>query len=254
MVLKRPGAHQTHLVAAWDFEEGKGSPFAEKAYAGSHRDDLFPLVDAKALEGIGIVPAQGGSAFRSASSADLELSDELTIWLRLRVKSNPTGFISLVDKRRFQDPEERSYGFFITPGAATPNVFAVGGQVSEDGTDANAVGAFPKKETIAVGEWREVTMVVERGGGGDLTLCWYASTKESPESSGDFKLVAGPAIGAGIRSIFRSVRDLFVGNCCNVTRNSSSIELDEVRIYNRALSLHELASIVPGELSKGETN
>jgi len=54
--------------------------------------------------------------------------------------------------------------------------------------------------------------------------------------------------------IFRSAQDLYVGKDVGLKAISTALEFDEVRLYDRALSLDELAAIVPGELSSSPKN
>jgi len=236
-----------HLVAAWDFEERGGGPFADKATAGQTVDGLTSLGAADAAGGVGIVPKVAGSVFLASSSEDLEQGDELTIWVRLRVCENPTTYISLVDKRHFRNPNERSYGLFIPPGGKTPSVFAIGGQVT--GMRGGSVFMRARDEAIAVGEWREVAMTLSRPSY-YLAVRWHASTTGDPGAVDDFESVGGPASHPSVRSVFQSKQPLLIGNDANLRAITSRLEIDEVRLYDRALTLTELAAIVPGELSK----
>jgi len=241
-----------HLVAAWDFEPGRGGPLADKAPAGTAQDTLKPLGEAKAEGGLAVIPTVAGSAFRAESSPDLEQEGELTIWVRLRVEQNPTSYLSLADKRHFRDPEERSYGLYIPPGPKTPGLYAIGGQVSATGRGAESVASTDAKETLPIGEWREVALVVERRAH-LLAVRWLASTVADPKAGADFAAVAGPLSHPSLNRLFQSRQPLFIGNEVNLKANPSRVELDEVRLYDRALTPDELAAIVPGELSnRGE--
>jgi len=53
-----------------------------------------------------------------------------------------------------------------------------------------------------------------------------------------------------VRSLFRSKQPLLVGDDVNLAANSSPLDIDEVRLYDRALTPAELAAIEPGELSR----
>lgn len=109
LIAIRPrGAPETHMVAAWDFEEGGGGPLADKATLGAHADTLQALGGARVEKGVGIVPGEEGCAFRAAGTPDLAVPVELTLWARVRVDKRPRGIMGLVDKRRFRNPEERS--------------------------------------------------------------------------------------------------------------------------------------------------
>lgn len=242
-------APSKHLVAAWDFEERKGGPFADKATAGEAMDRLTALGAADAVDGVGIIPKVAGSVFLASSSEDLEQGDELTVWIRVRVEENPTNFISLVDKRHFRNPDERSYGLYIPPGGKTESVFAIGGQVSSTGTGGGSVAMMDRKEVVPVGQWREVAMVVSRPSY-YLAVRWYASTTDDPNSADEMEPVGGPASHRSLRSVYRSRQPLLIGNDANLRAITSRLEIDEVRLYDRALTPAELAAIVPGHLSK----
>ena len=244
----KPGAPAAHLVAAWDFEPGRGGPLADKATAGTAKDTLTPLGAATAANGLGIVPMARGSAFEAKSSPDLERDGELTIWVRLRVLRNPISFISLVDKRRFLAPEARSYALYIPPDRDTPTTYAVGGQISATGTQKGSIAFFNAKEAIPVGQWREVAMIVQRTPQ-FLAMRWLASTTPGPKSGAEFVPLSGPVGHLAIQAIFQAKQRLLIGDDDNLNPNSSPLEIDEVRLYDRALSPAELAAIVPGELS-----
>lgn len=249
-IARKPrGKPAEHLVAAWDFEPARGGPLVDKATAGKVSDALKPLGAATIADGVARVPQTAGSAFQAASSADLEQAGELTVWLRLRVAANPTSFISLVDKRRFKSPEARSYGLYIPPGPRTPGLYAVGGQISSSGRAAEAVAFTKAKETIPVGAWREVAMVVERRPAG-LAVSWWASATDQPKAEGDVQRIAGPVGSPRVRCLFRSNQPLLIGDDVNLKANPSPLAIDEVRLYDRALTPAELAALEPGKLSR----
>jgi hypothetical protein len=231
-----------HLVAAWDFEDANGGPLADKATAGTVKDALRALGDAAVSGGVARIPATAGSAFRAESSADLEQPGELTIWLRLRVAQNPASFVSLVDKRRFRNPEERSYGLYIPPGPKTPEFYAVGGQVSFNGTASGAVAFTGAAETLPVGAWREAAMVVAFEGH-CLAVRWYAATGAEPRRAEEFPCVGGPVTRPGLARLHVAKQPLTVGNDVGLRALPTPLEIDAVRIYDRALSPEELAEI-----------
>ncbi len=245
-IARKPvGGPSEHLVAAWDFEAGRGGPLADKATASETKDALKPLGAVEVARGVAHVPRQAGSGLQAASSADLEQAGEITIWVRLRVATNPTSFISLVDKRRFKNPEERSYGLYIPPGPTTPAAFAVGGQISSTGSARQAAAFTKARETLPVGAWCEAAMVVERRGY-QLAASWWAA----PKPGDGFQQIGGPVSHSAVRALFRSKQPLLVGDDVNLTANSSALDLDEVRLYNRALTPAELDAIEPGALSR----
>ena len=239
-----------HLVAAWDFEDAHGGPLADKATGGTVKDTLKALGAASVGKGIALIPAKEGTAFGAASSADLAQGGEMTLWLRLRVEHAPEGFLSLVDKRRFHGPEERSYAFFVPPATGSPRVYSLGGQISFNGLRDPGVTYIDGQNAVPAGEWREVAMVVSRSKDRYLSVSWYASTGEEAKAAGDLKLVGGPASNPVVTAIYCAQQPLLVGNDATLKANPSPMEIDEVRLYDRALSPEELAAIVPGELSE----
>ena len=243
------GLPAAHLVAAWDFEPGHGGPLADKATAGTAKDTLTPLGKATVAKGLAIVPMARGTAFRAKSSADLERDGELTIWVRLRVLKNPIEFISLVDKRRFVGPQQRSYGLYIPPDRGVPNAYAVGGQISATGGQAGSISFFNAKEAIPVGQWREVAMVIQRTQA-YLAMSWLASTTADPKAAAEFTPLSRKVGHIAIQSIFQSPQPLTIGDDVNLNPNSTPLEIDEVRLYDRALTPAELAAIEPGKLSR----
>ena len=246
---KPAGKPSEHLVAAWDFEPGKNGPLADKATAGKVDDPLTPLGQATFAHGVGVVPRVAGSVFLANSSSDLEQKDELTIWVRLRVDEPPTSYISVVDKRHFRNPDERSYGLYIPPCLGKAKTFGIGGQVSCSGSGAATVALAKREGTVPVGQWREVAMVVRRATY-YLDVRWFASKTADPARADGVQLVGGPISHLALRSIFVSKQPLFVGNDANLRAITSRLEIGEVRLYDRALTPGEFAAIVPGELSE----
>ena len=94
----------------------------------------------------------------------------------------------------------------------------------------------------------EAAMVVSRASY-YLEVRWLASTIADPSAPGDFALVGGPVSHPSLRSVFRSKQPLLIGNDANLRAMTSRLEIDEVRLYDRALTSAELADIAPGQLS-----
>jgi hypothetical protein len=105
------------------------------------------------------------------------------------------------------------------------------------------------KETLPVGAWREVAMVVERRAH-LLAVRWLASANADPEAGTDFAAVAGPLSHPSVNRLLQSKQPLLLGNDANLKAPTSRLELDEVRLYDRALAPDELAALEPGELSR----
>jgi len=230
------GPPATHLVAAWDF--AGENPLADKAPAGKHADDLAAFGAPVVADGVAKVPRTPASGFEAKSSPDLEFPGELTIWLRFRVANAPAGFQSLVDKRHFKDPQERSYGFYLPPSKEKDRI-ALGGQISQDGA-GTGLANMEGTPCLPVGQWCEAAMVIRRTGG-YLAPEWYAAEGE------EFVPVSHLEGGASLLSLFRSQQPLLIGNDANRKPCQAEVEYAEIRLYSRALTPAELAAIQPGE-------
>jgi hypothetical protein len=225
------GPPATHLVAAWDFA-GR-NPLADKAPAGKHQDTLTARGAAKVADGVAQIPRNPASLFEAASSADLEFGGEFTIWMRLRVGNAPASFQSLVDKRHFVKPQERSYGVFLPPVREGGGV-GIGGQVSQNGTGV-AITRMRSKPCLPVGEWCEVALVLRRVGA-FLQAEWYAGE--------DGKLGLLPTGDRmGVLAVFQSKQPLLIGNDANRKPGRADLEFEEIRLYNRALTVGELREV-----------
>lgn len=244
---------RTALVAAWDFLPGDAGPLADKAPSGSSADNLTIVGQVELSDGKAIISVDTPGALRALASPDLNLKDTFTIWIRAKVVSDPSNFISLVDKRRVTSPMEYSYAFLINrpdfvEGGLQPNRFGIGGQISKLGSPASLVIADTDgPEVIPTGVIRELVMLCTRKGTG-LELTWLASKVENPQSAEDWQIVNGPTANANVDSIHQSALDFFIGSSSALTANSATVEYEEIRIYNTDLTLKELAAIEPGTL------
>jgi hypothetical protein len=229
------GPPAKHLVAQWDFESAHGGPLADKASAGTVRDTLEALGGVKMAHGVATVPAAAGVGLRAQSSVDLEPGDELTLYARLRIQPPLRGIISLVDKRQFRDPESRSYGLYVMP---TGKGFGLGGQVSGNGSGGRAISAPRGRESLPLGQWARLAMVVRRDGD-RLSVAWYGRPDASSPAAA-YQCLNGPTSVPRLGKIYRNQVPLVIGNTVDLRANPCVLEFDEVRIYNRALTAQEL--------------
>lgn len=246
-VAARPATLAGSLVAAWDFSGD--AALTDKATAGTVSDGLKLLGDAAIHEGVAVVPAAKGAGLQALSSADLELTGEITLWARFRVMGTSKSIISLIDKRSFK-PEQRSYAWLLVPSALANNAWAQGGQISADGTRATDVLQITGPPTVPVKAWREGAMVVRRVGTG-CEMSWFVANR-ADELDMKYEAANAPVSSKTFSTIFRSNQPLFIGNDASLGANAATLEFAEVRIYNRALSAEELLLIAPGELSPNE--
>jgi hypothetical protein len=209
---------------------------ADKAPAGTTRDDLVALGGARVDGGAAIVPAKLGAAFRAESSADLAPTGEITIYARIRIRQPVRGIVSLVDKRQFRDPESRSYAMYTMPAGAG---FGLGGQVSASGSARESLAAPRGSGSQALGCWAQVAMIVRRDPD-RLVAQWYGRPACPPNPPPAYQRMNGPVSLPKIERIFRNRLPLLIGNTIELRANPCELEFDEVRVYNRALSVDEL--------------
>lgn len=77
------------------------------------------------------------------------------------------------------------------------------------------------------------------------------SRPASPAGGGPpWRRVNGPVSRSGFTRLFRAPIPLLLGNNMNLRAHAVTLELDEVRLYHRALTAQELAAIAPGRLPK----
>jgi hypothetical protein len=79
--------------------------------------------------------------------------------------------------------------------------------------------------------------------GSDLAVRWYAAAVEEPKTAAEFPCVGGPVSRAGLARLHVAKQPLMVGNDVGLRALPTPLELDEVRLYDRALSSEELAAL-----------
>lgn len=248
----------TKLVAAWDFEQSGQGVLADKAPAGAVADNLAILGSVSITGGKALIRYQDKAALKALDSQDLDLQTDFTIWVRAKVLNEPTGFVSLVDKRSFLNPEHRAYCFLInnpssTAGGAVPGFFGIGGQVSSDGDNgAASITNTSGSEFIPTG--RTVELVMRCAAKGGLQVQWLWTAVENPASASDWQVASTQSYNTMTPYIFNSSADLYIGNNLNLDNPLATIEYDEIRIYNGYLTKDELAAIEPSMPSKADTS
>ena len=223
-----------HLVARWCFETG-ALPTDDTAPAGKNADRLTVSGPVRFEDGLAKLPANvAGVALKAESSDDLSPAAEMTLWMRFKLKQKPSSFMSLVDKRTF-NPEQRSYGLFITPNRGSMHLFGIGGQVSSSGIAAGSMALTEPKEMLPLDLWVQAAMVVQVEQG-MLVTEWYYRTEDTDRRN-PWRLVDK---ACGGWAIHRSEVPLIIGNDANLKALASELWIDEVRLYNRALNESEL--------------
>lgn len=232
--LKRE-AMEKHLVAHWDFEGEQA--LADKAGAGKSNDVLVLQPDTVVKGGVMQVKkgTRGGALVRS--SADLALRGEMTLYLRFALDEHPMKYVSVVDKRMFRNPEQRSWGLYVHPDKKTDGRFGLGGQFSHNGLGSGAKADTSSDEPLEVGKWVNAAMVVSRGEDGQLVVRWWAWLH------GKWTVVNGP-LKTGFERLHVSNVPLALGNSVTMGKSEVGMRLDEVRVYNRDLEVGELTRIM----------
>ncbi len=247
--IRSPDA-STMLVAAWDFESADGGPLADKAPSGNVADNLSVVGNLSVSNGKATFSVGNAGALKALDSDDLDLTGDFTIWVRAKVMTDPTYYLFLVDKRRFS-PQARSYGFFVNcpnnvEGGPVANNYGLGGQICQDGVSGqNEIWDVNGAEVVPTGVTRELVMRCRDKGA--LQVEWFVSTVSSPYSVFHWQRVNGMTCQENVRSIFSGAGDLYIGNNVNISYPSATVEYEEVRVYKGALSMRELALIVPAD-------
>ncbi len=240
------------LVAAWDFEDKNGGALVDKAPAGKCCDDLTVLGTVIVSDGRAQLRKDYGGALRALDSQDLNMQGDFTIWIRAKVCNDPTSYISMVDKRRFFGPQERSYAFLINTsakaqGGAVADHFGLGGQICADGVSGgDEIWDVDGAEIVPISEVRE--LVMRCADKGALQVEWLASTVTNPTVGNQWQIVNGMTYQENVREIFQSTTDLYLGNTVNADPQSATVDYYEVRIYQSWLDDEQLADIIPGAI------
>ena len=228
-----------YLVAHWDFEDdGTGNALKDKASAGTNADDLTiydASGEAQATTDItvenGVATVKGDASLRAVDSADLDITGELTIFTRMKVDA--IGWYTLASKG--------------TDGTYKLSMAGLGGNGGNGGvffrhnTFCWSGSAFPTNV------WREVATVVDYNADGNMVVQIYISNSTSTSSSSDFTLYK-EQVYEGTTALGTNDTPFIIGNI-NGTNNdataTSTRQFDDFRLYNKALTVEELAEVMP---------
>ncbi|MCP3917261.1 MAG: LamG domain-containing protein [bacterium] len=235
------------LVAAWDFENTGRGPLADKAPGGDWYDDLSGE-GSHTMQGSVLLLSSEGAAFTAAGTGDLDLTGPLTIWARMRVHDDPAGAMPLIVKA---SEASHSYGMTLTPDDGQPNHYGIGGSLSYSVAETTRVHAEPGPEMLPVGAWREVALVVRPGRHG-LVARWYASDRPVATATRHWHLVNGPVELPARQRLLSVESALYIGGGPGSDGPTAVVELDELRLYERGLTLRELTDLEAGSLGTDE--
>ena len=228
-----------HLVARWCFESGL-SPLDDTAPAGQVKDNLHIIGYLNVEEGIVKFPAGNeGVGLKADPSVDMSFESGMTLWARLRVDAQPNDTIWLLDKGTTTN-NNRSFGLYLAPDSDVDYQFAIGGKISQDGINWEKNFSVHGDENPPVGLWVQLAMVV-RAEGPFLTAQWYFRT-EHTNLPNPWRLLSKSNFAA---KVFNSDSPLIIGNNVNMGELSAELWIDEIKIYDRALSLEELYNCWP---------
>lgn len=234
--IKKPEYKEpdNHLVARWCFESGH-SPLEDTAPAGMASDNLRVFGSVTIEDGIAKFPAgKEGVGLEVGSSADLSPVNEMTLWARLRVNAQVNDTIWLLDKGTATN-QNRSYGLYLTPDGDVDYKFTVGGKLSHDGIEWVKMFSNDEDENPPEGLWIQLAMVV-RAEGPLLNGALYFRTEHTSRPN-PWRLLSK---NSSMRTLFDSDTPLIIGNNSNLGELSTELWVDEVKLYDRALSLEEL--------------
>ena len=221
------------LVAHWDFEGGE--PYADKSTGGTVSDTLRAQNTVKLENGTAVITGSGG--LLAADSVDLSPTSEMTILLRVKVSGNLSGYTNFVDKRAFASTpggENRAYSLMIQNGLFTTQI--------AQGKKSPAV-FLQSDRKIAADTWREMALVVRKGPKDRRLITIFVSGQTYTLNADDFEAVLSSV--SALTSINASTVDLVIGNDINLGNQKSTRIIDDVRLYNTALSRAEIAQVYP---------
>lgn len=225
---------EEHLVARWDFEgDTEEEQLRDKAPAGDVEDHLIMDGDIRIENGAAVYDRNKKSVLISPSSKDLEIAGELTLVAKVRM-SVKQGVVGIVDRRYFGGV--RAYGMFTADLGGTSGYYGIGGEA------AGQTVRDGDMEVAQLNEWATLVTVISRGSDNNLVLNQYVSNKETPAGSTDF-LSARASKALGKASLDVSTTQLYIGNNKDMQAMNGKMEICEVRIYDTALTLDQLAAL-----------
>lgn len=240
-----------YLTARWDFEQTADDTdgttvLKDKAQgvtgaAGTVADDLTIANTVTVSDGYATLTGTG--ALVAADSVDLSPTSELTIFFKAKVTGKASRDVGLVDKRASGDI---AYAVALPPFASNVNFI-----VSQNGTQNKSISV--EENNLPMDEWREYAYVIANTGT-NLEQRVYVSKGESTIRGSDYRLVSTQTVA--YTAIKDSAASFVIGNqssgaASNTYQNEGRTRyFDEVQLYNKALTVDELATILsPDDLA-----
>jgi hypothetical protein len=223
-----------HMTARWCFEMGD-SPLDDTGVSGVESNRLESKGSVMMKDGIAMMDAgTPGLALIASPGTDLDANPELTVWMRMKACQQPGDTLWLLTKGAAEH-KDLSYRIFLTSKEDVEYQLSAGMILSMDG--ANRVQCFPS-DTVdhpPVGLWIQLAMVAEVYGPLVRTRLYYRT--EHTSRPNPWVLLEQ---GSAMHSVFKSDAPLIIGNDHNYGSLSAGIWLDEVKLFNRALTIEEL--------------
>jgi hypothetical protein len=211
------------LVAWWTFDEGQGSTAIDWSGHGNHATLFGSEWTAAALGDAGLSIGDYG-AIQNLSYAATDLT-EVTVTAWVRTTSSADQYIVSFDRNEYYRLEINGSG--AGPGQVGWDVMTSSGQVD-----------YGSMSRVDDGAWHHITGVYDNG-----LLTIYIDGAAEPSASG------GPTYGSG------NTRFGFIGANSEATGFAGSRgggapvagEVDDIRIYHRALTQEEIATVMRGD-------
>jgi len=239
-----------HLVAHWDFEGTGDEVYKDKAPAGSTKDNLSVATGSVNTGEVvienGIATITGDKALMAADAADLDQTGKMTVFTRIKFDdseigaSNDTG---IFDKRINSSDPAKVYSLFATKNGTKYNL-----NFNMRTPDATEVWV-DMNNALEKAQWRELAVVVDHNENGYLTYKVYISKSTAAISGNDYTLLCEGTLD-GQTEHAANDRPLYLGNQWTLPNSNSERMMDDVRIYDTALTTEELAGLIADEEEK----
>lgn len=184
----------------------------------------------------GVATIKDAATLRAADSEDLDITGEMTIFMKVKVDSFPDN-ITLLSK-----------------GAINSNAYAVGISplgnnglwFSSNGYQGSGYWPYP------TAQWREVAVVVKHDGSYVNASFYIASDSSSGIKEDTQAITKSKANETGLKA---NNAPLYIGNYTvhGLASTDSVREYDDIRIYNKALTVAQIASITPNVVDTDAT-
>lgn len=231
-----------YLVAHWDFDGDE--PLKDKATAGSTTDDLTAYADPDSTDTLatdivienGVATIKDHASLRSPEeqagvTTDLDINQKLTFFMKMKT-NDIDGWYMLAGK---DDAKKNKYAYsFAMAGTYYGTNFAI------ENNHFSYV-AYPKDA------WRELIGVVDYDEAGDMVVSVYMSKGTSTANAEDYVLVCTKK-REGRTAIVTNDSPFIIGNVTGINTGDSTTstrQFDDIRIYNDALTLEEISTILP---------